>query len=254
MFLCDIITNGAVLNPAMSISLYVNGDITFTKSLLLSLAQYLAGSIAFILLKLCIPIMEIEGPNKFINGASRRDIIEGAYQEGVGMMIFTIVVLAAAKYIKSANMNRAITAITLRVLTIINTKTGAWLNPMMGFGWIVFLAGSIGSRTLTANNPTLFVYCLAPSIGACVGTIVFAVLEYMMPSSSSSTKQDIKVSPPPVKLIRESALFSPKQTIHRISGATPSPLKTPKPSRGRSKSPASSKRKSTRSKTPSKKR
>lgn len=253
VYLCDIITNGAVLNPAMTIALYINGNITFEKSMTLSLAQYLAGPIGFILLKLCIPILKIEGPNNFINRVTQKEVIEGAYQEGIGMMIFTIIILASSKYIKSANINRGIVATTIRILSIINTKTGACLNPMIGWGWVCFLAGSIGTTTLNANNPSIFVYCLAPSIGACIGAIVFAILEFMMPSSSSlslSTKQDITVEVPPAskaKTIRvtELELFSPKRVIKRIAGDTPTPLKSP---RGRSKSPSSPK---IRSKSPS---
>ena len=246
----------------MSLALYINGDISFEKTLMLSLAQYAAGPIAFILLKLCVPILKIEGPNNYINGnISQRDIIEGAYYEGIGMMIFTIIILATSKYIKSANVNRSITAITLRILAILNTKTGAWLNPMMGFGWVCFVAGSMSSSNLNTNNPTLFVYCLAPSIGACIGALVFAVLEYSMPMPTSDLKPSSSVReaeslPTSTKAVtlRDSDLLSPKRVINRIKGNTPTPLKTPKVERGRSKSPASTKRKAARSKTPTKKR
>ena len=267
VFLCDVITKGAILNPAMSLALYINGDISFEKSLVLSVAQYAAGPVAFILLKLCIPILRIEGPNNYMNGSiSQRDIIEGAYYEGIGMMIFTIIILASSKYIKSVNVNRGITAITLRVLIVLNTKTGAWLNPMMGFGWVFFVAGSMNSSNLNANNPTLFVYCLSPSVGACIGSLVFAVFEYLMPMQPSAPKKittaidksdsvsTATTTTTKATTLRESDFLSPKRAINRIKGNTPTPLKTPKVDRGRSKSPASSKRKSARSKTPTKKR
>ena len=136
-------------------------------------------------------------------------------------------------------MNRSIAAITYRVLAIFSQKTGAWLNPMIAFGWVIFSSKSIDNQIISVNNPTLFVYCLAPNIGACIGAIVFALLEFMTGGSSSeeTNKDDVIIKPIRTTTIRPSDLLSPKSTINRISGDTPTPLKTP---RRRAQSPSSS--------------
>lgn len=236
VFLIDIITNGAILNPAMTIALYINGNISFDKTITLSLAQYIAGPISFLLLELCVPILKnkIKGPDIYkVNDIINNIVIKDAYYEGIGMLIFTVVVLASAKYLKSANMNRGIAAITLRVLAIFSEKTGAWLNPMMAFGWVIFSAGfSIDNQIISANNPTLFVFCLAPNIGACIGAMVFALLEYMMiPPVAIDVEKVMLVKP----TVRPSDLLSPRNSIYRINGDTPTPLKTP---RRRAQSPS----------------
>ena len=145
--------------------MHCNNIITFTLFLLFTFP------ISFILLKLCVPILTINGPNiyKDKNQVINQDVIRDAYYEGIGMLIFTVIALASAKYVKNANMNRGIAAITLRILNIFSQKTGAWLNPMMAFGWVIFSSKSIDNQIISVNNPTLFVYCLAPNIGACIG-------------------------------------------------------------------------------------
>ena len=183
VFLLDKLTGGVIMNPVISICLWINNNINAGTMLCHLCGQFYASSIAwFILESICsIDLFnKIKGPN-FNNLLSMQNplITSSGYHDALLIefalsFFFTFVVFYQEKHtqLKSHNVKLFVIALSLRICMIAGGKyTGANFNPMVCFGWFLY-----DKRKLPSSIEELqyiYVYFLAPVLGG-ICAVLFA--------------------------------------------------------------------------------
>lgn len=174
--------SGAHVNPAISIAMYFNGEITLIESLIYIIAQLvgalLASGLLVGILK-CIPSVSITTLGIGQTGYSSLSMIsldvKGAILvETVLTFIFVLVYLHVVTDVRLEKVSGLLIGMALTLVTMIGIPfTGASINPARSFGPAVVMK-MLGKGT--ALNQ-LWVFVLAPLIGALIAYIVYKLLK-----------------------------------------------------------------------------
>lgn len=174
--------SGAHVNPAVSIAMYFNGEITLVELLIYIVAQLVgalgASGLLVGILK-CIPSVSITTLGIGQNGYSSLSMIaldvKGAIiVEAVLTFMFVLVYLHVVNDVRLEKVSGLLIGLALTLVTMIGVPfTGASINPARSFGPAVVM--KILGKGTALNQ--LWVFVLAPLIGALVAYIVYKLLK-----------------------------------------------------------------------------
>ncbi|EKU22600.1 aquaporin sip1-2 [Nannochloropsis gaditana CCMP526] len=180
VMLCDIVSGGSQVNPSVSVAMFVHGAISFPGAIVRILAQLAAGVVAYPLLQKLSPSYVGVGGPCLQDGVSTTT---GALAEfTLTFALLTLIYLAIT--IIGAPGQRPIIAAGIRCLIVAGTPyTGPAMNPMIAFGWAV---QSDAYKTFDHY----LVYWIAPTVGAVLATVLFAVFQASFLDERKKNKAD----------------------------------------------------------------
>lgn len=184
----DVITFGACVNPAVCLSLFIAGKMSFVGTSVRLLAEILVSLIAFNLLHSVLPdnLIPLAGGPELAYGI---DMFHGSLIEGSISFVFALTVLFASVFVVEPELSRPFFAAVIRILIIFGGNyTGANMNPMIGLSWAWY------TNRLFSQEYQI-VYTISPLLGGISAALIYhLVMIFCSVKKSTITKSEILVS------------------------------------------------------------
>lgn len=165
--------SGCHINPAVSLGMLINGKLSLTDFVGYVIAQILGALAGAGLLKIMVDVFGIKDQTGGLgaNGIANAGGLGGAFLiEVILTFIFVFTILGVTSDEKKGSVAGIVIGLTLAFVHIVGIPlTGTSVNPARSIGPAVFTGG--------AALTDLWVFIVAPLVGAAVAAILFRILQ-----------------------------------------------------------------------------
>ncbi|CAL9705738.1 unnamed protein product [Knipowitschia caucasica] len=207
--------SGAHLNPAVSLSFCVVGQVRWSRLLPYSLSQILGAYTASAMVYLVYydAIMDFSGGVLTVYGPNETASIFATYPSqyltlsrsfldqvvGTGMLLLCILSLGEKRNTPAPEklIPAIVAVIVLGISMSMSANCGAAINPARDLGPRLFtLTAGWGTEVFTCYNYWFWVPIVAPLIGAVIGTLIYLVfIEWQLPEPEEPCTDSSSVKP-----------------------------------------------------------
>ena len=156
--------SGCHVNPAVSLAVLINGGMTIKDFIGYVIAQFIGGFAGAGLLKVILPPESSLGANALFNGQAGVSFLI----EAVLTFIFVLAILGVTSKPNFANVAGLVIGLSLTLVHLIGIGlTGTSVNP----------ARSLAPAVLSGNLTGIWVFLLAPLVGAALAALCYKYLD-----------------------------------------------------------------------------
>lgn len=176
----DKIGGGPQVNPAMTVTMWTLGKVSYTEGLVRIAGQMGGGLIAFPVFHAISEAMNLTpfgGPEFNMESEDEYAAVEAALSE-----FFATILLCFAIYFLNWEFNfgkhhyiikQTLTAVAIRTLIEVFPTAGPAMNPMLATAWAVFGVGN--KFELPSELEHYFVYWIAPFLAAVLAAFLYTI-------------------------------------------------------------------------------
>eukprot|EP00978_Attheya_sp_CCMP212_P004112 scaffold8884_cov44-Attheya_sp.AAC.2 len=180
----DYFGGGPQVNPAVSLSMWSLGKISYTEFFVKVCGQMMGGMVAFPLFQYVahttLGLNELGGPEF---QATDDDEAVGAFLSEFFASVLLMFLIYAVNWELNFGkyhyiIKQTLTAVGIRFLIEVFPTAGPAMNPMLGTAWAVFAAYKKTGSTHYPEDPMhYFIYWLAPFCAALVASFAYSVFD-----------------------------------------------------------------------------
>ena len=158
--------SGGHFNPAVTLAAFLDKRVDFTDLVGYWIGQLVGALLASLTVLAVADQAGVQGTYTRINAQAGVEAWEGFLVEAVLTAIFVLVILSSTKFaVKSAGMAISLTLVAIHLAAI--PFTGSSVNP----------ARSLGPAVIGGDGPDLWVYIVAPLVGAVIGWALYKLFD-----------------------------------------------------------------------------